>query len=84
MKYTKLLGTAAIVAIAGGAFLTPSIASAVDFKGKTITGIVAAKEGGGMDKIVRMFSPFFEKHLPGNPTVIVRNMPGGGTVRGNN
>jgi len=84
MTYKNYFGTVAVVTLAAGIALTPSGASAVDFKGKTITGIVAAKEGGGMDKIVRMFSPFFEKHLPGNPTVIVRNIPGGGTVRGNN
>jgi len=84
MKYTKLLGTAAIVAIAGGALLAPSIVSAMDFKGKTVTALVAFKEGGGMDKITRLFAPFFGKHLPGSPKVIVRNMPGGGGIRGNN
>lgn len=84
MTYKKYFGTASVMALAAAFAFSPSIASAVDFKGKKITGIVAAKEGGGMDKIVRMFAPFFEKHLPGKPTVLVRNIPGGGTVRGNN
>ena len=84
MKYTRFIGTTAVLALAGGALLTPSIASAVDFSGKTVTAIVAFKEGGGMDKITRLFAPFFAKHLPGKPNVIVRNMPGGGGIRGNN
>ena len=84
MRHYKLLGTVAIVAMTAGAVLTPTIASAIDFKGKKITAIVPFKEGGGTDKIVRLFIPFFSKHLPGKPTVIVRNMPGGGGIRGNN
>ncbi len=84
MRHYKLLGTVAIIAMTAGAVLTPTIASAIDFKGKKITAIVPFKEGGGTDKIIRLFVPFFSKHLPGKPTIIVRNMPGGGSIRGNN
>jgi len=84
MKSTHLMSTTAIAALTAGALLMPSAASAVDFKGKTVTAMVAFKEGGGMDKAVRLFAPFFAKHLPGSPKVIVRNVPGGGGIRGNN
>jgi len=80
----KTFGALTAIALVAGAVLTPTIASAVDFKGKKVTALVPFKEGGGTDKIVRLFSPFFGKYLPGEPTVIVRNMPGGGSIRGNN
>jgi len=80
----KTIGALTAVAFAAGTLLAPSIASALDFKGKTVTAIVPFKEGGGTDKINRMFAPFWGKHLPGQPKVIVRNMPGGGSIRGNN
>ena len=83
-RYLKTFSALTVVAFAAGAVLAPSAASAVDFKDKKVTALVPFKEGGGTDKIVRMFAPFFAKYLPGKPTVIVRNMPGGGSIRGNN
>src|SRR4051812_3751350 len=55
-------------------------AHAVDFKGKTIAMIVGAEPGGGTDAASRLVAPYFEKYLPGNPTIIVRNRPGAGGV----
>ncbi|MEQ8194003.1 MAG: tricarboxylate transporter, partial [Rhodospirillales bacterium] len=80
----KTLGTLGVAAFAAGALLSPTAASAVDFSGKRVTAIVPFSEGGGTDKIVRMFAPYFAKYLPGEPTIIIRNMPGGGSIRGNN
>jgi tripartite-type tricarboxylate transporter receptor subunit TctC len=37
--------------------------------------------GGGYDLYSRFFAPFFGKHLPGKPQVIVKNMPGPGTLQ---
>jgi tripartite-type tricarboxylate transporter receptor subunit TctC len=51
-------------------------AAAADFKGKTISMIVGSEPGGGTDASGRLTAPFFEKYLPGNPNIIVRNMPG--------
>ena len=59
-------------------------ASAVDFSGKKITIIVPFKEGGGTDGLARLFAPYLQKELPGNPDVIVLNQPGGGGVTGSN
>jgi tripartite-type tricarboxylate transporter receptor subunit TctC len=84
VRTLKTFGALTAVAFAAGALLTPTVASAVDFKGKKVTAVVPFKEGGGTDKIVRMFAPFFAEYLPGKPTVIIRNMPGGGSIRGNN
>lgn len=40
--------------------------------------------GAATDILTRFFVPFLEKHIPGNPSVRVRNMPGGGTLLGMN
>ena len=46
------------------------------FRGKTITMIIGASAGGGSDATGRLIAPFLTKYLPGNPAVIVQNMPG--------
>jgi tripartite-type tricarboxylate transporter receptor subunit TctC len=48
----------------------------VTFKGKTVTMIVGSPAGGGTDAAARLIAPFLAKYLPGNPAVIVQNMPG--------
>lgn len=73
----------------GALLFATAIASApvkaeVSFEGKTVTIIVPFKEGGGGDTIGRLFQPFFSKHLPGNPKVIVLNKPGGAATKGSN
>lgn len=63
---------------------TLSAAADVDFAGKTIRWIVPFGPGGGTDTWARFNAPLLEKHLPGNPTVIVVNEPGGGSTKGAN
>ena len=43
---------------------------------KTVTMIIGYPTGGGVDATGRLFAQFLTKYLPGNPPVIVRNMPG--------
>ncbi len=50
--------------------------SAVDFKGKTVTVIIAFGAGGGYDQYARLFARHVGRHIPGNPTVVPSNMPG--------
>src|SRR5262245_42176347 len=47
----------------------------VTFRGKTITVIVGSAAGGGTDATGRVIAPFLTKYLPGNPAVVVQNMP---------
>ncbi|MEL0108086.1 MAG: hypothetical protein VW802_14215 [Rhodospirillaceae bacterium] len=68
----------------GAAIILAAPAKAVDFSGKKIQLIVPFKEGGGGDRYGRLWRPFLQKHLPGNPRVLVVNKPGGGSIRGNN
>jgi tripartite-type tricarboxylate transporter receptor subunit TctC len=57
------------------------LAQGVDFSGKTIKWIIPFGVGGGSDVWARLYAPFFQKYLPGKPTVAVQNMPGGGSMR---
>jgi tripartite-type tricarboxylate transporter receptor subunit TctC len=54
------------------------------FKGKTIRIIAGFPGGGGVDAEARMLARFLPASIPGNPAIIVQNMPGaGGTVASN-
>ena len=48
------------------------------YKGKQIRIIAASAPGGGFDLYGRYLARHLGKHLPGNPNVIVQNMPGAG------
>lgn len=50
------------------------------YKGKTITLIVSHSPGGGYDLYARLLARHLGRNIPGNPTVIVQNMPGGGGI----
>ncbi|MDF1868240.1 MAG: hypothetical protein P1U70_25690 [Saprospiraceae bacterium] len=54
------------------------------FQDKTIEWIIPFKEGGGGDTWARFNAPFFQKHIPGNPAIVVNNIPGGGSIKGAN
>src|SRR5438045_8421177 len=51
-----------------------------NFAGKTVTIVVGYKPGGGDDATARMLARHLPDHLPGKPTVIVQNMPGGNSI----
>ena len=60
-------------------------AGAADFyKGKTITLITSTGAGGTYDLVARLFARHMPRHIPGAPTIIVQNMPGGGNVLATN
>jgi len=50
------------------------------YQGKTITIVVGTKTGDAYDLYPRMLAEFMPKYIPGNPNILVRNMPGGGTM----
>ncbi|MBI2089423.1 MAG: hypothetical protein HYT78_11890 [Deltaproteobacteria bacterium] len=56
-------------------------ASAQDFySGKTLRIIVGFPPGGGFDVYARTLARYMGKHIPGNPTTIVENLPGAGSL----
>ena len=50
------------------------------FKGKQIKIIVGFTAGGIVDLWARLFIQYMGKYIPGNPDVIVQNVPGGGSM----
>jgi tripartite-type tricarboxylate transporter receptor subunit TctC len=46
--------------------------------------IVGASAGGGYDTQARLVARHLGKHVPGNPTIIVQNMPGAGSLAATN
>lgn len=73
---------AAIAAGASVLALSPASSRAADFyAGKTLNIIVSSDTGGGYDTYSRLLSRHFADHIPGHPTLVVQNMPGGGGLR---
>src|SRR5205814_5338144 len=62
------------------AMLPLAAAAQPNFAGKTITIIVGYKPGGGYDGTARLRARHRPQHIPGKPTVIVQNMPGGNSI----
>ena len=57
-------------------------ASAADyFQGKTVTVISPVPGGSGLDRLTRAIVRHWPKHIPGNPKMIVKNMPGAGGAK---
>ncbi|MDB5507865.1 MAG: Tripartite-type tricarboxylate transporter, receptor component TctC [Hyphomicrobiales bacterium] len=54
--------------------------AAAFFKGKTVTIVAGSSAGGGVDVYARLIGRHLGKHIPGNPTVIIQNMPGAGSL----
>lgn len=50
------------------------------YKGRSITAVIGFAPGGGYNHYMRALSKFMPRHIPGNPTILSRNMPGGGSL----
>jgi len=72
---------AATLAAGLSALLLPAQAQPVaDFyRGKTMRMLIGYGPGGGYDIYGRLVAQFLPRHLPGSPTIVVQNMPGGGS-----
>ena len=54
------------------------------YEGKTITVVTSTGVGGVYDLTARVLARHMGRHIPGNPSLIVQNMPGGGNVLATN
>ena len=88
MKYalmTRVLGSlAASAALATALTVASPAAAETDFAGQRIEMIIPFSEGGGTDTWARIIAPHLARHLPGSPTLVLRNIPGGGSITGAN
>ncbi len=64
----------------GALFLAPANSQTVDFRGKQIKVLIGYGPGGGYDQYGQLVAAHIGRHLPGNPTVLPQNMPGGGSL----
>ena len=51
------------------------------YRGKTVKFIVGSNTGGSYDTYSRLLAAHMGRHIPGNPTLIVENMPGASGVK---
>jgi tripartite-type tricarboxylate transporter receptor subunit TctC len=75
---------AALLAMAALTMQARADAVADFYKGKTITLIVSYGPGGGGGTYARLLSQYMSKYIPGNPAIIIQNMPGAGSLKGAN
>src|SRR5215813_13197072 len=71
-----------LIGAAIGAALAAAPAHAADYyAGKTIELVVGGDAGGGYDIYARAVARHLARHIPGAPTIVVKNMPGAGSTR---
>lgn len=76
---------AAALSLAGPALATAAAPTAADFYSKNnVKLLVGAGAGGGYDLYARIFAKYYGHYIPGHPTVVVENMPGGGGIKAAN
>jgi tripartite-type tricarboxylate transporter receptor subunit TctC len=71
------VGLAALATVLAGA----PVLAADYYAGKTIELVVGGDAGGGYDIYARTLARHINRHIPGAPTIIVKNMPGAGSTR---
>lgn len=81
MSVRKLFSAAGLAALC--AFSAPASAE-VNFAGERVEMLIPYRAGGGTDIYARFLAPLLAKHLPGEPTIIVDNVPGAGALAGSN
>ena len=80
----KLFVLPASIAFALSLPLGPASGQTPSLAGKTVTMLIGFGPGGGYDAWGRVVARHLGKHLPGNPTVVPQNMPGGGSFNAAN
>lgn len=76
----KAIGT--VAAFASTVLLLPDPAGASDYyAGKTIEVIVGGAPAGGIDLYARAVARHLPQHIPGSPTIVVKNLPGASGAR---
>jgi tripartite-type tricarboxylate transporter receptor subunit TctC len=72
-------GTRSTTLLAALALIWPAAVSAQSveefYKSKPITMLIGSGAGGGYDTYARIFARHMAKHIPGNPTIVAKNMP---------
>jgi tripartite-type tricarboxylate transporter receptor subunit TctC len=89
METTMIARTTGALAVAGTLALAAGPASAQDsaqaierfYRGKSIELIIGSDVGGGYDTYSRVLARHYGKHVPGNPNIVPKNLPGAGSQK---
>ena len=76
MNHLRIMGVSAAALAMSVAFATTAPAAGF-YEGKTINVIIPSGAGGGLTLTARTFMNTYAKYIEGNPTIVIRNMPGG-------
>jgi tripartite-type tricarboxylate transporter receptor subunit TctC len=80
MRKQLLCGAAALL-IAAPVLATIKAQAADDFyKGKNVDLYIGYSSGGGYDTYARLLARHMDRHLPGKPSIVPKNMPGAGSL----
>ncbi len=84
--HTARRGAMSLVAATAATFATEAVAGGhgIDLEGKTVEWVIPFSETGGSAKWANFYAPLLSEALPGNPTVVVKFMPGAGSTKGAN
>jgi tripartite-type tricarboxylate transporter receptor subunit TctC len=81
MSFPVRLHTGLIAALLGAPLAIAPAHAADYFAGKTLEFIVGGGAGGGYDIYARTVARHIVSHIPGHPSVVVKNMPGAGSTK---
>jgi len=77
----RVFAAVALAMIVGAPASARAQQSVADFyRGKTISLYVGFPPGGGYDLYGRVVAPYFSKHIPGQPAIVVKTMLGGSGI----
>ena len=77
IRKSTILTIIMVLAVSLAPSLNSEAASVADFyRGKTVEVYVGVSPGGGYSTFAQILVSYLGKHIPGNPTVIVKHMPG--------
>ncbi|HEX5020483.1 MAG TPA: tripartite tricarboxylate transporter substrate-binding protein [Candidatus Binatia bacterium] len=75
-RWSSVILTPLVLAL----WTSAAVAQEPFYAGKTITMIAGTKAGDVYDSYARLFAQHMPKYIPGNPNIIVQNMPGAGSM----
>ena len=84
MKLNNTLRLVICVATISAWVVSAFSAETTFYRGKTLTVLINFATGGPTDIEGRLVARFLGKHLPGQPLIVVQNMPGAGGMTGTN
>ena len=85
MTGKSVLAAMAAFTIAAGLTASAKADAVADFyKGRKVTLIISSPVGGGYNRYARTVARHLGKNIPGNPTIIPKNLPGAGGIKASN